>query len=809
MVFANQGTGDLIIHGLPRVTWPIQVGVVPALADTFQRRPEAIQLWEVGPDEPKAWIVTGLGGIGKSQLAAAHARRCWDELAVDLLLWANAATRSSIVDSYALALRSVTGADDPDPGRAADRFLAWLSTTDKEWMIVLDDVQSPADLKGLWPPVGRGRTVVTTRRRDEALTGSGRQWLPMGVFDPSESRDYLQRKVPALADHPDIADRLAAELGHLPLALAQVAAYMIDRKIDGVNYLTRLANRRRQLRDLLPEGQSLPDEHRTTVAATWSLSVEAADRLAPAGLARPVLLLASVLDPNGIPAGILAADATLSFLGSSRAVPATETLAAHAADAIDAGDAMDALHNLARLSLVSVDGTDHSVRIHALVQRATRESLTADELTAAYRAAADALTEAWPDVERDRALGQALRANADRLSRLAGDLLWDSSIPPVLSRAGVSKGESGLIADAIVHFRDVTSTAVRLLGPDHPAVLASRAAAARWSGEAGAPAAAARLFEELLEDQVRVLVPDHPDVLATWINLAYWRGQAGDLAGAITATEHSLEQHVRVLGPDHPSTLAARSNLAYWHGQAGAAAAAADEFEALLNDRQRLLGPEHPDTLNTRHNMARWRGQAGSFAEAVTAFEQLLADRLRIQGPDHPQTLNTIASLAYWQGEAGDPQRAATTFEELLVARTRILGSDHLDTLSTRHNIARWRGEFASPDEAVIRFEDLLADQIRVLGPDHPHTLSTRAAIAYWRGRAGAFDDAAARFDRLLIDRQRVLGHDHPDTQSSRESAAYWTAAAAGQRADAPRPRPPPTTSRHRSQVNGNECLCR
>jgi hypothetical protein len=54
-------------------------------------------------------------------------------------------------------------------------------------------------------------------------------------------------------------------------------------------------------------------------------------------------------------------------------------------------------------------------------------------------------------------------------------------------------------------------------------------------------AAALQLFRELLPDRVRVLGPDHPDVLATRHNIASWAAQSDGHAG------HELEAD-----PDDP-----------------------------------------------------------------------------------------------------------------------------------------------------------------------------------------------------------------------------------------------------------------
>jgi len=115
-------------------------------------------------------VVAGLGGVGKTQLALGLAHRWWQQRRVDLLVWVAATSRTAVLTRYAQTAADVTGIEDPDPdpdpGDGAQRFLAWLTRTNRRWLIVLDDLTDPADLQGLWPPVtAAGRTVVTTRRR--------------------------------------------------------------------------------------------------------------------------------------------------------------------------------------------------------------------------------------------------------------------------------------------------------------------------------------------------------------------------------------------------------------------------------------------------------------------------------------------------------------------------------------------------------------------------------------------------------------------------------------------------------------------
>lgn len=307
------------------VTWPRQVGVVPRQADGFQHRDAIAMVAEAVADGGTAvvcQVLAGTGGVGKTQIAAHYARSAWDTATVDLLVWVTATSREAIQTGYANAATEVADADPTDPVAAAEVLLAWLASTEKRWLIILDDVADPADLRGLWPPDHRqGRALVTTRRRDAALTGPGRPRVDVGLFTPAEAAAYLTA-ILAAHDRHDPSEQvaaLAADLGHLPLALAQAAAYLVDLPhLDCAAYRQRLSDRTRTLAELTPENKGLPDDQQVTVAAAWSLSIDRADQLRPAGLARPMLELASMLDPNGIPAAVLTSIPTRTYLADRR-----------------------------------------------------------------------------------------------------------------------------------------------------------------------------------------------------------------------------------------------------------------------------------------------------------------------------------------------------------------------------------------------------------------------------------------------------------------------------------------------------------
>ncbi|MGN9906982.1 tetratricopeptide repeat protein [Phytohabitans sp. LJ34] len=776
---AQVGHGNVqhnYIQGRRPVAWPHRVGAVPLLADCYQARSVSSLLTAAfpSPHSTPRQVLCGLGGVGKTQLAAAFAEQMWAAGRVDLLLWITAVDREAVEAAYAQAAADLTGIEDARVDRAVARFLAWLSTSGRPWLVVLDDVTSPGHLADLWPPsVPGGVTVVTTRRRDAALAGHGRL-VDVDVFSHDEAHTYLMSK---LGDRRHLADDvagLAADLGHLPLALAQAAAYLADRDLPASGYRRRLADARQRLSDLLPEPDALPDAHRATLASTWRLSIGLADQLTPRGLAWPLLVLASMLDPNGIPEAVFTTAAARRYLARARQEGAGP------GETVSADEAREGLRCLHRLSLVTINpgSASRSVRIHALVQRATRDQLAGRDIRVAGRAAADALLEAWPPVDHDRGLGQSLRANTAILAAERPDLVWSPACHPVLLRAGRSLGDAGQLPAAVAYWRRMDTEVRARLGADHADALAIRHDLARWQGEAGAAPTAVQALERLLVDVRRVRGPDHPDALATRGTLAYWRGKSGDVAGAAAELADLVADRRRLLGADHQHTLATRCFLAYWRGRAGEAPAAVADLEELLADRLRVFGPDHPDVLSTRHNLAYWRGQAGDAAGAVAALEEVRSDVVRVLGHDHPDALAARHNLAHWRGGAGDAGGAVAALEELVADRLRVVGADHPDVLAARHNLAYWRGRAGDPAAAAAALEALCGHVARVLGADHPDSLATRHDLAHWRGRAGDPAGAAGLLAGLVSDRRRVLGHDHPDTLVTRLSLAHWRGAA-------------------------------
>lgn len=232
--------------------WPHQVGAVPNTARCFQHR-AVIDI----PDAPVRYrILVGTAGVGKTQPAANEVRTAWQAGQLDLLVWVTAGSRVEILTACSRAIAEITGSDPADPKQGAREFLAWLRPGgDGEairWLIVLDGLVDPDDLRGLWPPDQPvGRTLVTTWRRDLAPEGLGRQVVRVPSFSSTEAFGYLTAVLAesGRVEPPEQLESLAREFGHLPVALAQAAAYLSSTGLSCADYLRLLGDHGRQLAD--------------------------------------------------------------------------------------------------------------------------------------------------------------------------------------------------------------------------------------------------------------------------------------------------------------------------------------------------------------------------------------------------------------------------------------------------------------------------------------------------------------------------------------------------------------------------------
>ena len=719
------------------------VGEIPQEPLGFQPRAELLAgLDAPGPGSRVVVVraVTGMRGVGKSQVAAAYVRSCIDE-GWRLAAWINAEDTGGLLAglaAVAAGLRINAAEGDAEAAGLAVRHR--LEIDGDRCLLVFDNATDPVVLQRFIPVAGTARVIITSNQRSMATLGAG---VPVDVFSEPEALAFLTERTGL----PDVegAHAVAVELGYLPLALAQAAAVIADQHLGYGTYLDRLRGMR--VGELLRPVEA--GQYPRGVAAAVLLSLDGARTGDDTGVCLAVIELLAVLSPAGVRRALVHAAARQGVLagdGQAGALPA---------EVVDR-----ALARLAGASLLtfSVDGS--SVIAHRLVMRVIREQLAAEDSLMAVCAGAERLLDG---------LAQPLSQTWHRDLAAVRDM--------VEQIMALSESAVGCPADSALVGR-----ILRLKGR------------AVWflNRLADSAARSIQIAEPLLAEQERVLGADHPDTLTTRHNLANAYRDAGRTAEAITMHEQTLADRKRLLGVDHPDTIATRNNLANAYRAAGRTAEAITLFEQALADRERLLGVDHPDTLATRYYLANAYRDAGRTAEAITMHEQTLADRERLLGVDHPYTIATRNNLSNAYRDACRTAEAITMLEQTRADRERVLGADHPDTMATRHNLALAYGDAGRTAEAITMHEQALADRERLLGPDHPYTLASRHNLAVAYQEAGRIDEAIALDELTLAARERILGPDHPDILATRSNLAvdYQAAGRTDQARDL-NPQPP------------------
>jgi hypothetical protein len=324
--------------------------------------------------------VRGMAGVGKTQLALEYAYRHAGDF--DLVWWLRAEEPATLLEDYA-ALAEPLGM-----GKAGEAELAALAeavrqalTRRDRWLLVFDNATGPDDLTSHLPKAGIGRVLITSRNPSWPLA------LPLDV--PVLSRDAAIEFLLEQTDHNDrnAADTVAHELGDLPLALAQAAAYMTETGVGLAGY----ADLFRKARQELWGDEKPPVGYPATVGATM-----ATDRLrAKEPLAVDLLSLCAFLAPEAVPRRLL----------TEHHSSLPEELGAAVAEPLCMNRLVAALR---RYSLVEVTG--EALSFHRLIQAAARDALGPEERLGWVEAAV-ALMRGLPlRSRRPRDLGAVRRA---------------------------------------------------------------------------------------------------------------------------------------------------------------------------------------------------------------------------------------------------------------------------------------------------------------------------------------------------------------------------------------------------------------
>ena len=144
----------------------------------------------------------------------------------------------------------------------------------------------------------------------------------------------------------------------------------------------------------------------------------------------------------------------------------------------------------------------------------------------------------------------------------------------------------------------------------------------------------------------KVLPPDHPDLAISYGNVGTTYGDLGDHNKALEFKLKALEIQKKVLPPEHPTLAASYNNVGITYGDLGDHNKALECKLKALVIWKKVLPPDHPDLATSYNNVGITYYYMGDFSHAAEYLEKALAIREKVLPPAHPYIARTQRSLA-------------------------------------------------------------------------------------------------------------------------------------------------------------------
>ncbi|UKZ53151.1 hypothetical protein TrVGV298_006943 [Trichoderma virens] len=455
--------------------------------------------------------ISGLGGVGKTQLALELAYRIREEHDSCSVIWIPATNRESLEQAYlnAAAKLGMSGFDNAktDVKRLVQDHLS--SESAGRWLLVFDN----ADDIGMWvdkssqessrlidymPKSIHGSIVFTTRDKKTAVRLAGRNVVELSEMNEEDGNKLFGKHLvdQDLVSQGDVA-ALLIQLMYLPLAIVQAAVYINTNGIGPGDYLLLLEEQEEDVIDLLSE--DFEDDGRyhdvkNPIATTWLISFEQIRHRDP--LAADYLSFMACVDAKDIPQSLLPP-------GQSRK------------------QEIEAMGTLQGYSFIAKRSADSVVTVHRLVHLAMRNWLRKEGLLPNWTSRTIArLAKDMGNIGYDR---RAWRPCMPHAHYVLGSTLIsedDEGRLDLLRKYGKCLYNDGRYQEAEITFQRVMENLKIKLGIDHPETLRSISNLASTYRTQGQWEEAEKLDVQAVEGLKMKIGVDHPDTLISMGNLA-------------------------------------------------------------------------------------------------------------------------------------------------------------------------------------------------------------------------------------------------------------------------------------------------
>ncbi|KAL5040925.1 hypothetical protein BDW71DRAFT_213598 [Aspergillus fruticulosus] len=414
------------------------------------------------PGRAKNLAITGLGGVGKTQIALELAYRIRDRDPECSIFWIPCTSYKAVEQAF-MTIAQMVVHKGVEPTEVMDRLRTYFNQTNEKWILVFDNADdmdmwirgSPtaAPLTDIVPRSGNGHVLFTSRNRKLAVRLASPNVLSVPDVDQHTAKEIFRKQLIRddllQDDHVTIA--LLEQLAFLPLAISQSAAYINQNDVSLDTYMSLLNEEEKSKIELLSEefeDNGRYAEIQNPVVTTWLtsfLQIQQVDKVAS-----DYLSFMACISPRDIPESILP--------------PITS-----------AKRRVDALGLLKAYSFVSAQVDGGLFSLHRLVHLATRNWLrNTDTLEGWVERAAGQLSKVFPN--NDHGNRQMWRNYLPHALYLVGSREfqdYQDNYGDLLERVGSCLRSDGRFLESETVFQNVLEIRERVCGSDHPDTLTS------------------------------------------------------------------------------------------------------------------------------------------------------------------------------------------------------------------------------------------------------------------------------------------------------------------------------------------------
>ncbi|KAF5003848.1 hypothetical protein F66182_16091, partial [Fusarium sp. NRRL 66182] len=239
------------------------------------------------PDGLRRIAITGLGGVGKTQVALELAHRIRDRDQEWSIFWIPC-TSHAVIEQTVLQIAQMLGLRDVNPTKVKEQVKMYLGAERAgKWLLILDNADDTEmwlaaghkapPLEDFLPESGQGRILFTSRNRKLAMKLAPFNIVPIPDVDEETAAQILERTLVhnELLRDPTASAALLQQLAFLPLAITQASAYIIENGINLPTYLALLQEQEQDAIELLSEDFRDPGRYKdiqNPVITTWLIS---------------------------------------------------------------------------------------------------------------------------------------------------------------------------------------------------------------------------------------------------------------------------------------------------------------------------------------------------------------------------------------------------------------------------------------------------------------------------------------------------------------------------------------------------------